>query len=169
MKKQIVTMLALLVLLSGSAAAQKKDASSKLVTREIKIAAPFSKLVVEGNVDVLIFEDATTVADVKGKQKTVECVKFTQKDGMLTITASRVNGKNPIVYLPVQHLAEIEAWKDATVTGTTVLQSTDLTLSLNDDCKISVTTIGKIKLLEGPETRMVVLKNSSNPLNDDSL
>ena len=169
MKKQIVLMLTLLILISGAAVAQKKKAGSKLVTREVTIAAPFSKLVVEGNVDVLLFEDAATVADVQGKQKTVESVKFTQKDGVFTITASPVNGKNPVVYLPVHHLAVIEAWKDATVTGTTVLQSTDLTLSLNDNCKISVTTIGKIKLLEGPETTMVVLKNSSNPLNDESL
>jgi len=169
MKKQLATVFALLALVTGSAVAKEKNDGSKMIIKEIMIREPFHKLVVEGNVDVLLFENSTTIANVQGRQKNVDAVEFTEKNGVLTITASSVNGKKPVVYLPVRHLAAIEAWKDAVVTGTTVLQSPDLTLLLNDDCKISVTATGKIKFQEGAETSLMVLKNIIRPIDNNSL
>jgi len=163
MKRQIVTMFALLVL-SGSAVAKEKSDGPDVIS--VKITAPFQKLVVEGNVEVLLFENSLTFANVQGEKKSIDAVEFTQKDGVLTITAPSNGGDKAVVYLPVQHITMIEAWKDATVTSNTVLNSSDLTILLNDDCKVSVTATGKIKLLEGEETTMVVLKNVIKPINN---
>jgi hypothetical protein len=153
MKKRILPILLLIVTISATAVAATKKDPRQPVTKEIKIKQPFQKLLVNGNVDVILFEDSSSsITVIGGSDKEIKAVEIKELNGVLTIDCRKSTGKRIQVVVPVHGLSAIEAGGASRVSAVTTLQSPELTLLINNDCEIGVRSTGKINVVEGNET-----------------
>lgn len=151
MKKQFLfTMILLVSVYAVSFAADKKKADGP-VTKLVMLTRSFHKLVVNGNVDVILFEDDAESISIVGNAKSSGAVRITQLNGVLTIESNRSVGRRVQVVVPVKHLREIEAGGSSRISAVTTLESPVLTLTINDACKIGVKTTGTINVEQGKD------------------
>lgn len=162
MKKQILATLVLVISAIATATAGEKNemglSSSNTVTMN---PAGFSKLVVEGNVDVVLFEDETTLnIRTFGNNSDMAATSITEKDGVLTIKNNKSSGEKVLIYVPVKKLAVIEASGDAKVSSAVPLRSDVITLVAKGDCKFSILSTGTIDVKQEGEVELTVEKRT---------
>ncbi|MFT3681091.1 MAG: DUF2807 domain-containing protein [Ferruginibacter sp.] len=154
MTKQILSALVLLGTVTGTVSAEKQNnaaTTSKMVT----VQQHSKKLKVEGNVDVVLYENNSSTISIFGNESNINNTVVTECDGTLVIS-NKAGGEKTLVYVPVKNLGAIEAAGNAKITSGTVLNSKEITLVANGDCKINITTSGKIDVINGEETETVV-------------
>ena len=163
MKKQILATLVLVISVFATATAADKKTADCSTSKMITLNTGFSKLVVEGNVDVVLFEDGSE-SEIRtfGNNSDVAATSITQKDGVLTIKNNHTKGEKVLVYVPVSHLAIIEANGNSKVSSASVLQSQQLTLVVKGDCKFSIQAAGNIDVVQDGEVEMLVEKNTTS-------
>lgn len=162
MKKQILATLVLVISAFATATASGKGetdcSSSKKIT--VNKTTGFSKLVVDGNVDVVLFEDnAESEIRTFGNNADLASTSISQKNGVLTIKNNNANGPKVLVYVPVSHLAIIEANGNSKVSSASPLQSKQLTLVVKGDCKFNIQATGDIDIVQDGAEEVRVEKN----------
>ncbi len=162
MKKQIVATLVLFlsVLATAHAGVKKENNSSTSKTITLNTGHSFSKLVVEGNVDVVLYEnDAESEIRTFGNRKDLAATRIVEKDGVLTISNSRSSGEKVFVYVPVKNLRTIEAKGDSKVSSAAVLPLQQLTLVVKGTCQFNIRATGNIDVVQDGDVDMLVEKN----------
>ena len=150
MKKQFVSII-LIAVLSYLPAAAAPVTPAKDNTVQVALAAPFHRMVVCNNVNVVLVDVASQQASIKGKAKWREAVKLEVKDGVLTVSSSRSSSmKQATVYIPVQQLEGItvKGYSDIESKGT--LHSQKLNIHIEGDCRVSVLNDGLVTVSNGP-------------------
>ena len=160
MKKQFLATLVLLVTVVATASAEKKKTLST-ASRMVTVQQHSKKLVVEGNVDVVLYENNSSTVSIFGYENNIQGTTVTEKNGVLTIS-NKNDGEKTLVYVPVKNISAIEATGNAKITSATVLNSKEITLVANGDCNIHITTSGRIEVINGEGTEIVVEKNNLN-------
>jgi hypothetical protein len=165
MKKQIVATLVLVISAIATATAGDKNEMGISTSGSITInPTSFSKLVVEGNVDVVLFEDdATLNIRTFGNNNDMKATSITEKNGVLTIRNSKSSGEKVLIYVPVKNLAVIEASGNAKVSSAVPLQSGEITLVAKGDCKFNILCMGTIAVEQEGEVEMTVEKRTIFP------
>lgn len=152
MKKQFLATLTLLIAVVATAGAEKTKVLST-ASKTFTVKQQAQKLQVEGNVDVVLYEDNSATVSVFGTESNISGTTVTEKNGVLTISNKNA-GEKTLVYVPVKNISAIEASDNAKITSATVLNSKVITLVANGDCNINIVTSGRIEVVstEGTET-----------------
>lgn len=158
MKKQILVTLVLMISVFTTAFAGKNKETLAPSSQKISVNDEIKKIVVEGNVDVVLFEDSKAAIYLFGDTKTTS---VSQHNGVLTVKNSSLRGEKTLVYVPVNGIKEIEVKDNAKVSSAGPLTTGDLTVYVNGDCNINLKATGKINLVEGEAVEMIVEKNRS--------
>jgi Putative auto-transporter adhesin, head GIN domain len=156
MKKQILVTLVLMLSVFTSAFAENKFTGLTPVSKKISVKDQIQKIVVEGNVDVVLFEDNNAAIYLFGNTSTTS---VSQKNNVLTVKNTQTSGEKTLVYIPVTNIREIEVNDNAKVSSAGPLISGELTVYVNGDCHIDLKATGKINLVEGEDVEMIVEKN----------
>ncbi|MBL0356913.1 MAG: DUF2807 domain-containing protein [Chitinophagaceae bacterium] len=166
MKKQILATLVLVISVFATATAGSKGETDCSSSNQITLHTGFSKIIVDGNVDVVLFEDNSQL-EIRtfGNNDAMAATSISQKDGVLTITNNRTKGEKVLVYVPVNQLSIIEAKGNSKVSSAAVLLSQQLTLVVKGDCKFDIRSTGNIDVVQDAEVEMLVEKRltSSKP------
>ena len=163
MKKQILVTLVLMISVFTTALAEKNNTASAPTSQKILVTDPIQKIVAEGNVDVVLFEDNGTAIYMFGNTSTTT---VSEANGVLTVKNSKTTGEKTLVYVPVSDIKEIAAKGHAKVSSAGPLISGELTVYVNGDCSINLKATGKINLVEGESTEMVIEKFRSTKKRD---
>jgi len=157
MKKTLIATLVLIISAVATANAAERKGESLSTSNNISISTNFTKLVVDGNVDVVLFED-NSLLEIRtfGKSQDMAATSITEKDGVLHITNKRRTGEKVLIYVPVRLLKSIEADNNAKVSTATPLLSEHITLYANGDCKFNVTSTGTIDVVENNGSEVVM-------------
>jgi hypothetical protein len=158
MKKQILVTLVLMISVFTTAFAEKNTSSFANSSKKISVNDQIKKIVVEGSVDVVLFEDNGSAIYMFGNTGTTT---VTEKDGILTVRNTQKTGEKTLVYVPVTDIREIEVNDNAKVSSAGPLISGDLTVYLNGNCNVDLKSTGNINLVEGESTEMIVEKFKS--------
>ena len=153
MKKQILVTLVLMISVFRTAFAEKNNSDFKAASKKISVTGQVHKIVADGNVDVVLFEDNGAAIYMFGNTRTTT---VSEQDGVLTVKNSQTTGEKTLVYVPVSEVSEIEAKGHAKVSSAGPLISGELTVYVNGDCNIDLKVTGKINLVEGDSTEMVI-------------
>ncbi len=159
MKKQILVTLVLMISVFTSAFAEKDSNTFAPASKKISVKKEVTKIVVEGNVDVVLFENEGAAIYMFGNTSTTS---VSENDGVLTVRNSKTTGEKTLVYVPVKNVQEIEAKGNAKVSSAVPLNTKELTVYVNGDCHIDLKATGKINLVEGELTEMIVEKFKSS-------
>lgn len=162
MKKQILATLVLVISVFATANAGTKSEADNSSSKKITVNTGFTRLVVEGNVDVVLFEDgATSEIRTFGNKSDLASTSISQVNGVLTIKNSSKKGEKVLIYVPVSKLSVIEAAGDSKVSSASMLQSQQLTLVVKGACKLNIQSAGNIDIVEGADVEMVVERKTT--------
>ena len=161
MKKQFLATLTLLTAVVATASAEKNKVLST-ASRTVTVQQQAKKLVVEGNVDVVLFENNSSTISIFGNEKNIQVTVVTEKNGVVTIS-NKKQGEKTLVYVPVKNISSIEADGNAKITSGTVLNSKEIILVANGDCNINIISSGKIEVLNTDGAETVVKKRNFDP------
>lgn len=162
MKKQILATLVLITGVLATATAEKTQTQTgESTSKNVVLISAFQKLDVEGNVEVVLYEDNSNTVHIFSSPNNIAGTSVTERNGVLYIKSKRVKGEKTLVYVPVKNIEEIEAAGNAKITSATILSTQDLTLLLNGDCKIDVQVTGNIHVLEGDVSEVIYEKKLS--------
>lgn len=156
MKKTIIATLVLVLSVFATATAGGKGETDCSSSKKITMNSGFNKLVVEGNVDVVLFED-DTANEIRtfGESKDMSGISISEKNGVLTIRNKRSSGQKVLIYVPVKRIDVIEAGGHSKVSSATAL-SKGVTLVAKGDCKFNIVSEGAIEVQHEGEVEVVV-------------
>ena len=158
MKKQLTAILVLTVTCVASAFASPV-AETGSSSRKITLQSGFQKIVADGNVDVVLFENShETQIRTFGNSADLAATSVTEEAGVLTIRNTRNKGEKVLVYVPVSRLTVIEARGNSKISSATTLSSPQLTLVVKGDCRFNIQSSGNIDVVENGDVEMVVEK-----------
>lgn len=159
MKKQILSLLLTAATIPAVALPRPGTAAVFTHDRRVALTNDFSCVKAEGHVKVVLYESAAMAVSVCEEPVKTGSVVITEKEGVLIVSANRFYGRPAIVYVPVKSIREIIATRGAEVGSEGVLHS-QITVRLCGDCKVSVTALEKINLVEDDGTEMEIEKNN---------
>jgi Putative auto-transporter adhesin, head GIN domain len=159
MKKQFLATLVLVVSVFATAhAGSTSNSADKSTSKKINLTETgFTKLVVSGNVDVVLFQDDTN-SSVRtfGNEADIASTSITQSNGVLTISNRKENGQKVLVYVPVSRLSVIEARGNSKVSSASLLNSQQITLVVKGDCKLNIQNAGAIDVVQEGDVEVTV-------------
>jgi Putative auto-transporter adhesin, head GIN domain len=158
MKKQILVALVLMISIFTTAFAENNSNVLAPTSKKVPVKKEVTKIVVEGNVDVVLFENEGAAIYMFGNTTTTTVKEV---NGILTVKDSRTTGEKTLVYIHVKNVKEIEATGSAKVSSAAPLNTDELTVYINGDCSVDLTVTGKVNLVEGDSTEMIVEKFKS--------
>lgn len=158
MTKQFLVTVTLLLSVFTTAFAEKKEtASNSSTSKKVTLNGDFKKLVVSGNVDVVLYEKSAADVYLFDNAGNTGETTITERNGVLTVKGKDC-GEKTLVYIPVNNIKEIEVSGKAKVTSAHPLQTAQLTVFINGDCKVNIQSTGAIDLVEGDGAEMTVEK-----------
>ena len=141
MKKNFITVSVALFLLALQSFAEGNPVSS----RKIENVAAFEKIIVSDNINVLLVTEENNTIFVEGKTEYLNAVSVSSAGGILTIKSSnKKTGSKIMVYVPVKKLSSIEITGDSKVMSAGVIDTPELKVLIEADCKLGLQTTGKI-------------------------
>lgn len=161
MKKTILATLVLVISAFATVTAGGKSDADRSSSKKITMnTTGFTKLVVDGNVDVVLFED-DSASDIRtfGDAGDMASLTITEKNGVLSIKNKKSFGQKVLVYVPVKSLSVIEASGDSKVSSATALSS-NITLIAKGDCKFNIVSAGAIEIEQENEVEVNVEKRT---------
>lgn len=158
MKKTIIATLVLVISAFATATAGGKGEADRSSSKNITMSTGFNKLVVDGNLDVVLFED-DTASEIRtfGNTNDMAAVTITEKNGVLTIKNKKGFGEKVLVYVPVKRIDVIEASGNSKVSSATSLSSS-IVLIVKGDCKFNIVSLGTIEVEQEGEVELLVEK-----------
>lgn len=158
MKQFIITMLVALLAANGAFAQTGKKA--RIVT-PMMIEEPVHHITVEGNIDVLLIEDAPMNVGVKLPVSALDKIVIRMDGNNLYLTASSKLAANERVYayITVNDLNSLEIKGNVIVRSEGVLESQQLLLKTNEKALVSLRTDGPIIVASPASYQVVKEKN----------
>lgn len=152
-----------IVLLGLGAGAQ---AQSSTVAREKISLSTFSKIRVDADINVVLYEDSSSTATIEARDaKMVDEITLTVRNGELVVGSSQKRNyrKKAIVSIPVKGLKRIDLNADAMIVSVNVLQSSRIDVAINSECWMNIRLLGSINVLPGDGWGMV---STTNPMKE---
>lgn len=120
------------------------------VSKQVKVSTSFNKLVVYGDIEVVLTTEASGVITIDGTTADIEGITVQVKNGKLVIDAVR-SIKKAVVRIPVNQLKEIDLHGDAVLSSVGTLNTAALNIFLDGACDIKLTAVGKINITHSGE------------------
>jgi hypothetical protein len=128
--------------------------------REIKPEAPVKKIIINGNVDVILTADVTSGISIDGKAGVTAGIKLLYQENELeVIAADQGSKKKHVVRIPVQQLQLIEINGDGKIYSESYIASANLEIIINGACHVNIRSTGNITVKASPEYELTYTKN----------
>jgi hypothetical protein len=132
-------------LISGSAIAGG-GRDNERITREVKLNAGFTKIIVDGDADLVLIEEGSMTATIEDEAADVNSTRITIQNGVLKVQVTRNRNKRPVIKLPVHHLQTLEVNGDGDIRSVSSLKSENLNVLINGACKIALRVMGNVSV-----------------------
>lgn len=126
--------------------------SEPTVTRTVKISGHVSRIILNGDADVIFIKDNAAGIIIEERAAMGNTVKLKHENGVLTIESREFyRGKKPLILIPAPQLESLEINGDGSVSTAVLLQSKALKVFVNGQSKIKINTTGKVYFDSSPE------------------
>jgi hypothetical protein len=164
MKSKIFAAMLLLVATATSSFSLGNDSNFPGI-REVRIAKPFQKLIVNNNVELVIVQDESkSIIAITGSEKNVENVDLIFSDDKLTIT-SKKNTEGVVIYIPITNLSLVKLASGAAVSGEGDLKFDNLTVILDTESYVNLKAAGNVTLKPADNCDIIYEKNKRYKVN----
>src|SRR5579862_8404018 len=136
MKTQLLSaVLVSVAILTGTFAFGSNAKPIKTSTKEIAITAPFQKITVGSNLQLVLIQDVSKSSVlITGDDNLLTFVKVSINKGVLSITSNKYLGnKNIKIYVPVNTLASLDLASGASVAREGIVKLENLKVFVRDD------------------------------------
>jgi hypothetical protein len=157
MKKRFATLALALAFITPAAMGAVAGGSS----RTIEKMAPYDKIVVGKNLNVLLVNEEENIT-VEGEAAHIDLVTIECENGTLHIYNHNKTAKEKItVYVPVKKLMALQVKGSSKVVTAEPINAPDLKVLLETDCQLGLQTNGKITLQysEDLDLNFLTIKN----------
>ncbi|MBC7937338.1 MAG: DUF2807 domain-containing protein [Rhizobacter sp.] len=121
--------------------------NDKKIIRQVEIGTGFKKIIINGNADVVLSADQSTMALIEGESADVNSTRIINQDGVLTIVAPKFNRNyRPVVKISVQQLEKLEVNGDGNVQSIADLPAKHLAVLINGACEITLRVKGEVSI-----------------------
>jgi hypothetical protein len=157
MTKFIFCSLALFFGIAGNVVA----AETEPVLRTVKITTPLHRLTIQGNLEVILVNDSSSVVTMEGKPDDVEAISVQHNNNKVVIALSKRNlsGK-VIIRVPLQQLKAISLYGDVRLQSAAVLNAKEVNVFIDGDCKADLKITGVIKVAHSDNCEVTWFDNS---------
>jgi hypothetical protein len=145
MLKHLSLAVIITALISGSAIADSPHDNERII-REVKLDAGFTKIIVDGDADLLLIEEESLIATIEDEAEDVNSTRITNQNGVLKVQVNRNRNERPVIKLPVRLLQALEVNGDGDVSTISTLKSKNLNVLINGVCKIELHVMGVISV-----------------------
>ncbi|MBC7901945.1 MAG: DUF2807 domain-containing protein [Gemmatimonadaceae bacterium] len=119
-------------------------------SREIAFTTSFNQVEVWGNVKIILVEDSCQNLVVTGSARELNRLSTSVKKNRLTINASSAdNNCSMTLYVPASMLKLLVINGNASIRTEGAIKSDNLTVVLNGDSDLRITSIGKVAVTAG--------------------
>jgi hypothetical protein len=123
----------------------------------------FSKIVVEDNIDLVLYENATTNIQFDGSKEDIANIEWKVKKGVLYLSSKNGHLKNKvIVTIDVTALSEIILQGQSSVRSLGNLDSPELNVFMKGGCFAAIRNTGTINVFNTDGTEMNVIKRNGD-------
>lgn len=162
MKKLIVLFTALTFGLSSFAGDGPEEVKGYR-TQQFSYDLSFSKIVVEDNIDLVIYENATSNIQFDGSKEDIANVEWKVKKGVLYLGSKKGHFKNKvIVTIDASKLEEITLLGQSNVRSLGNLDTPELNVYIKAGCFAAIRNTGTINIVNTDETEMNVIQKAGN-------
>lgn len=129
-------------------------------TKEIAITAPFQKITVGSNLQLVLIQDVSKSAVlITGDDNLLKFVKVSVNKGVLSITSDKYLGnKNIKIYVPVNTLASLDLASGASVATEGIVKLENLKVFVRDASKVNLHILGNFQLESDDDCDIVYQK-----------
>ena len=162
MKKILVMSAAFILAMGFSVHAQKQNPKFYSLENN-QYSLPFSKIVIEDDIDVVLHESTDKSLLVEGSKENISNVEWKIKKGVLHLSSKAGSLKDKVlVTLDVKDLKQIEVNGNSEVKSLGNLHSSLLHIYLNGYCLVNILNEGKITLVNGDGIGLDIKKKTAN-------
>jgi hypothetical protein len=124
---------------------------------------PIKKIIVYGDVDVILLSGIEKDVTVNGNNKVVEKVKLVYQHENLEVVAPLFlnNNNRPVVRIPANNLTQLEINGNGRIYSETLLNNTVLNVYINGLCDVHLRSHGKINVYASPEFELKFKRNET--------
>ena len=153
-------LIALLILFSfGLTAFAGPEEFKGYRSEQFSYGLTFSKIVVEDNIDLVLYENSTTNIQFDGNQEDIANIEWKVKKGVLYLSSKNGQLKNKvIVTIDVAALSEITLQGQSSVRSLGNLNSPELNVFMKGGCFAAIRNTGAINVINTEDTEMNVLE-----------
>lgn len=132
-----------------------------LKTRTVAVKEKITRIVLNGDADVVFVKDHTGDITIEERTAIENSVKIKNFNGVLTIESRNFyKGKKPLLLIPASQLQSLELNGDGSVATASMLQSKELNVFINGDCKVQIITAGKVSFESSPDYHLKFKKQT---------
>ncbi|NII24675.1 hypothetical protein HB364_06280 [Pseudoflavitalea sp. X16] len=140
------------VLLSLSFGAHVMAGEGKNVSRQVKVAAPFNRLIIQGDVEIVLVNDPSSFITIHGDVTDVDDVVIKNHNGRLIVSSKQQShGKKMVIRIPFQQLKAIGMYGDVDLRSEDTLKTDALKVFMDGACKVSLTVEGTVSITHSDE------------------
>ncbi len=144
MKKQFTMIMTIVSMFFVQTGAKGNDHVDRDPPRVRIVPGTFSRIVVDNGIKLLLEESASQQVKIEGPPRYADAVKMEVRGGVLYVSAARPCNQRALVYLPVQQLEQVTLRRHAEVSTIGVLNSANIKIMVEGDCRADIVTWGKI-------------------------
>ncbi|MBS1741878.1 MAG: DUF2807 domain-containing protein [Bacteroidetes bacterium] len=161
--KNLITLFYLLTAGLASFAGNNPEELKIYRTQQFSYAINFNKIVVKDNIDLVIYENASTNIQFDGNKEDIDNVEWKIKNGVLIIGTKKGHIKNKvIVTIDVAKLTEITLEGQSVIRSLGNLDTPELTVYMKAGCVAAIRNTGTINIINTDETEMNVIQRTGN-------
>lgn len=158
MKKVFALLTAITIGLSSFAGTEPKEVKGYL-SQQSSYDLSFNKIVVADDIDLVIYENATTNIQFDGSKENIAKVEWKIKKGTLYLSSKSGSLKGKvIVTIDVASLREITLSGISSVRSLGYLNSPELNVYIKGGCFAAIRNTGSINVVNTDETEMNVIE-----------
>ncbi len=164
MKNLITATLFSVISLGAFAGENPADVKAKSYrSQHFNYGLSFTKIVVEDDIDLVIYENASTNLQFDGKKEDIAKIEWKVKNGTLYLRSKGGSMKNKVIAtIDVAALTEIALQGESSVRTLGELSSPKLNVYLKGGCFISIKNYGEVNIINTEDVEMNVTQRSGN-------
>ena len=154
---KLISSFALFLVIAGNVVA----AEAEPVVRTVKVTTPLHSLTIQGNLEVILVNDSSSVITMEGKPDDVEAITVRNNNNKVVIILNKHNlsGK-VIIRVPLQQLKAISLYGDVRLQSAAVLNAKEVNVFIDGDCKADLKITGVIKVAHSDNCEVTCFDNS---------
>jgi septal ring-binding cell division protein DamX len=164
-KMKTVIKIAIAIVLFAAAPAYtnaKLLKTNKYVITNKAMATDYSRIEIQGNVDVILVQGTSNNLTIEGYQTQLANVAFKVENNTLYVTTvSKIAGEKPIVYIPVSALSFIKVQGNSDVKTLGALQTNNLVIDVASECHVAIKSTGNITISDYSSNEYSVVKDGA--------